>query len=116
MSVSRNRNALGQMKGQENRAEYARVSNLEFVMSSTEGRAFVYDLIYRRAGLETVTREGEKLEVQEGKRSVGAGLMLDLRSFHTSRLLQMQQEGVLAEHNARAAHEAAASIDGDENE
>jgi hypothetical protein len=104
------------MKSQENRELRDRDNNLASVLSSPEGRAFVYDLVYRRAGLETIAPEGLDRAVYEGRRSVGVTLMLELQDVHAGKLLQMLQEGITANHKSRTAYAAAQDTDGDDDE
>lgn len=93
MSVAGSKSAQRELRDHKNLQERQRKSDLGWVMSTPQGRRFIFDLIERRCGVFSASYTGNsETYLKEGKRLVGIDLMEEVQQEFSNEYVQMTSE------------------------
>lgn len=112
-----NKAAQKTLRGRRDTLEVIRTRDLGAVLSTVEGRRFLFDMIDRRCMVFSQSYTGNsETYLREGQRKVGIDLMVEIQKLYPNQYVMMLQEQFNLQKQDRLTEEAAKAIAEDSNE
>lgn len=111
MTVQSSRGAQRELRSRKDTLDKIRARDLASVMSTVEGRRFIFDLLDRRCLVFSQSYTGNsETFLREGMRKVGIELMKEVQDTLTDLYVRMLNEQLTMQQQNRLAEEAAKSV------